>query len=156
MRDMKDIVMDAVEVVTPSIERLFERTNRKELHIVVMNPHLKPWEATFEEAILFETSLGNPESWTIPFNQLAKKKAQQAWRESTSNVQLQQLHPSALREEDLLFYGSFVYGNIVVACSGVEQWYDMLISSWIALAVEQLTMHEYQTQKIENPTQAYR
>lgn len=156
MKAMEEIAKDAVELVQPSINRLFERTNRKELHIVVMNPHLKPWESKFNDAILYETSLGSPESWTVPFNLLAHKKAEQAWRESTSNVQLQQLHPSALREEDVLFYGSFVYGNIVVACSGVEQWYDMLISSWIALAIEQLTMHEYQTQKIENPTQTYR
>ncbi|QIA65741.1 hypothetical protein GT360_19670 [Vibrio astriarenae] len=156
MKDIRSIAIDAVELVKPSIERLFERTNRQELHIVVMNPHLKPWESSFEEAVLYETSLGTPESWTIPFDHLAQKKAAQAWRESTSNVQLQQIHPSSLREEDVLFYGSFVYGNIVVACSGVQQWYDMLISSWVALAIEQLMMHEYQTQKIENPTQTYR
>ncbi|WP_264876809.1 hypothetical protein [Vibrio agarivorans] len=156
MRDIQAIAIDAVELVKPSIERLFERTNRQELHIVVMNPHLKPWESSFEDAILYQTSLGDPDSWTIRFDHLAQKKAAQAWRESTSNVQLQQIHPSSLREEDVLFYGSFVYGNIVVACSGVQQWYDMLISSWIALAIEQLMMHEYQTQKIENPTQTYR
>ncbi|OEF29396.1 hypothetical protein [Vibrio rumoiensis] len=156
MKDLKEIAADAVDLVSPAIERLFERTNRKELHIVVMNPQVKPWEVSFEDAILFEKSLGSPESWSISFDQFARKKAQQAWRESTSNIQLQTLHPSALREDDLLFYGSFVYGNIVVACSGVEQWYDMLISGWIAVAIEQLTMHEYQMQKLENPTKTYR
>ena len=44
MRSMKDITQDAIDIVKPSIDKLFERTNRKELHIVVMNPHLKPWE----------------------------------------------------------------------------------------------------------------
>ncbi len=156
MKPLIDIAKDAVELMMPSIEKLFERTNRKELHIVIMNPQLKPWETSFDEAILYEASLGTPESWTIPFAQFARKKAQQAWRESTSNIQLQSQHPASLREDDLLFYGSFVYGNIVVACSGVEQWYDMLISSWIALAIEQLTMHEYQKIKLENPTQTYR
>ncbi|WP_086981761.1 hypothetical protein [Vibrio aphrogenes] len=156
MKDLKEIAADAVALVSPAIEQLFERTNRKELHIVVMNPQVKPWESSFEEAILFEKSLGTPESWSIPFDQFARKKAQQAWRESTSNIQLQYLHPSALRKDDLLFYGSFVYGNLVVACSGVEQWYDMLVSGWIAVAIEQLTIHEYQTQKIENPTKTYR
>lgn len=156
MKNLTDIAKDAVELMMPSIEKLFERTNRKELHIVIMNPQLKPWETSFEEAILYEASLGTPESWTIPFVQFARNKAQQAWRESTSNIQLQNQHPASLREDDLLFYGSFVYGNIVVACSGVQQWYDMLISSWIALAIEQLTMHEYQTIKLENPSQTYR
>ena len=156
MKPLTDIAKDAVELMMPSIEKLFERTNRKELHIVIMNPQLKPWETSFDQAILYEASLGTPESWTIPFVQFARNKAQQAWRESTSNIQLQNQHPASLREDDVLFYGSFVYGNIVVACSGVQQWYDMLISSWIALAIEQLTMHEYQTIKLENPTQTYR
>ncbi|CAH0526130.1 hypothetical protein [Vibrio hippocampi] len=151
-----DLAIDAVELVKPSIEKLFERTNRKELHIVVMDPRVKPWESTFEEAILYQTSLGSPEQWTIPFDQFARKKAQQAWRNGRPNLTNQTLHTSSLQEEDLLFYGSFVYGDIVVACSGVEQWYDMLISGWIAVAFEQLCMSEYQNNKTNNPTQTYR
>ncbi|MFT6928045.1 MAG: hypothetical protein ACJAZP_003692, partial [Psychromonas sp.] len=128
----KQLAIDAVELVTPSIERLFDRTNRKELHIVIMDPQVKPWESSFEDAILYEASLGNPNQWTIPFEQFARKKAQQAWRDGSANINHQTLHPASLGEDDLLFYGSFVYGNIVVACSGVEQWFDMLVSGWIA------------------------
>lgn len=156
MKTITEIAKDAVELTIPSIQKLFERSNRAELHIVIMNPQLKPWESSFEDAVLYETSLGNPEAWTIPFDDFARKKAQQAWRESTSNIQLQSQHPASLRDDDLLFYGSFVYGNVVVACSGVEQWYDMLVSGWIAVAIEQLTIHEYQTVKLENPTQKTR
>ncbi|MGV3000867.1 hypothetical protein [Vibrio sp.] len=156
MLNAESIVKDAIDVVTPSIEKLFERTNRKELHIVVMNPELKPWESSFENAILYEKSLGKPETWTIPFEQLARQKAKQAWRNSVANINAQTQHPASIREGDILFYGSFVYGNIVVACSGVEQWYDMLISGWIAVAIEQITMSEYQNNKISNPTQPVR
>lgn len=152
----KQLAIDAVELVTPAIERLFEQTNRKELHIVIMDPTVKPWESSFEDAILHQASLGKPNEWTIPFDQLARKKAQQAWRDGSANINHQTLHPASLREDDLLFYGSFVYGNIVVACSGVQQWFDMLVSGWIAVAIEQLAIHEYQTAKIENPTQTYR
>lgn len=120
---------------------------------MVMNPRLKPWEATFEEALLYETSLGEPENWTIAFDELARQKARQAWRGQSANINRQLLHPSSLQEDDVLFFGTFVYGDIVVACSGVQQWYDMLISGWIALAIEQLTMHEYQTIKAEAPGQ---
>lgn len=154
--DTKQLAIEAVNVVKPAIEQLFTKTNRQELHIVVMNPQLKPWESSFDDAILYECSLGSPESWTIPFDKLAKKKAQQAWRDGRANINHQTLHPSSLRKDDVLFYGSFVYGDIVVACSGVEQWFDMLVSSWIAMAFEQLTVHEYQTQKVQDPTNAYR
>lgn len=156
MKKQLDIVEDAIDLMLPSIERLFERTNRKMAHIVVMDPSIKPWESDFENAILVERSLGDPSQWPIQFDQLARKKAQQAWRHQAPNLTQQSIHPASLREGDLLFYGSFTYGDIVVACSGVEQWYDMLISSWIALAIEQLTMHEYQSTKINNPTQTTR
>lgn len=153
MKTYQQIALDAIDLVTPSIKLLFERTNRKELHIVVMNPQIKPWEGSFEEAILCEKSLGDPHKWTTPFDELARKKAQQAWRDSMSNIHHQTLHPSSIREGELLFFGSFVYGNVVVACSGVQQWYDMLVSGWIAVAIEQLAMHEYQMNKLDNPTQ---
>ncbi len=156
MKSHKEIALDAIELVKPAIERLFERTNRQELHIVVMDPRVKPWERDFEEAILCEAQLGNPEQWTIPFDEFARKKAEQAWRNSGANISNQTQHTASLREEDLLFYGSFVYGDVVVACSGVEQWYDMLISGWIAVAIEQLCMSEYQNNKISNPTQTFR
>jgi hypothetical protein len=138
-----DIAKQAVQLVKPSIEELFKRTNRKELHIVIMDPRIKPWEANFNDAILYEESIKNSE-WQLPFDEFARKKALQAWRERQANIVTQAMHPSSLREDDLPFYGSFVYGNVVVACSGVEQWYDMLISGWIALAFEQLMIHEFQ------------
>lgn len=93
----KQLAIDAVELVTPAIERLFDRTNRKEL---------------------------------------------QVWRDGSANINHQTIHPAFLHEEDVLFCESFVYGNIVVACSGVQQWFDMLVSAWIAVAIEQLAMHE--------------
>jgi len=112
MRNQKDIAIDAIELVKPAIMNLFERTCRKELHIVVMDPTIKPWEAKFEDSILVEHTIGTPAEWTAP--------------------------------------------NIVVGCSGVEPYYDMLISSWVALAFEQLSIAEYQIGKVETPKKALR
>lgn len=156
MKSHLEIAIDAVKLTIPSIESLFQRTNRKELHIVVMDPRVKPWESTFNEAILYEVSLGTPQEWTIPFADFARNKAHQAWRNSLPNIYNQTIKTSSLRENDLLFYGSFVHGDIVVACSGVEQWYDMLVSGWVAVAFEQLCSAEYQNNKINNPTQTHR
>ncbi|WP_070971266.1 hypothetical protein [Vibrio sonorensis] len=156
MRDHRSIASDAVKLVRPSIDQLFTITNRQQLHIVIMNPCLKPWEASFEQAVLYQTSIGNPSEWTIPFDEYALEKAKQAWRDNKPNIVKQVIHPSSLCQSDLLFYGSFVYGDIVVACSGVEQWFDMLISGWIAVAFEQLSIHEYQHQKKQSPTLTHR
>lgn len=141
----EEVAKQAVELVKPSIEALFERTNRKELHIVIMDPRLKPWEADFSDAVLYQESIKTSGVWEHPFDDFARNKAEQAWRNSQANIVMQTRHPSVLRDGDVPFYGSFVYGGIVVACSGVEQWFDMLISGWIAVAFEQLMVHEHQT-----------
>ncbi len=139
------LAKQAVALVKPSIDALFEQTNRKELHIVIVDPRFKPWECEFEDAILYQESICTSGHWEHPFDDFARNKAEQAWRDSQANMVIQTRHPSSLREGDLPFYGSFVYGNIVVACSGVEQWFDMLVSGWIALSMEQLMIHERQT-----------
>ena len=61
-----------------------------------------------QNAILVEQSLGNPSEWAIPFDKLARKKAYQAWRNGCANVDIQTKHPSALQDDDILFYGSFL------------------------------------------------
>lgn len=138
--DHNEIAKQAIEVVRPSIEVLFEHTVRKELHIVVVDPRVKPWEASFDDAILYEYTIRNSDVWQAPYDEFARNKARQAWREQQPNGVIQQLHPSSLRSEDVPFYGSFVYGNVVVGCSGVQQWFDVLISGWVALAFEQLAI----------------
>ncbi|TYL48766.1 hypothetical protein [Marinomonas sp. IMCC 4694] len=155
MRDHKQLAKDAIDLVKPAIETLFNQTNRKELHIVVMDPRVKPWESTFENAILYQESIKNT-LWTVPFDVIAREKAAQAWRYQRANIDYQTKHPSSLKDNDVLFYGSFVYGDIVVACSGVEQWFDMLISGWIALAFEQLAMADYQKCKALEPTKMHK
>ena len=52
-----NIAKQAVALVKPSIEELFKRTNRKELHIVIMDPRLKPWESSFSDAIYMKNQL---------------------------------------------------------------------------------------------------
>jgi len=138
--DHIEIAKQAIELVKPSIEALFEHTVRKELHIVVVDPRVKPWEASFDDAILYEYTMRNSDVWQAPYDEFARNKARQAWREQQPNGVIQQLHPSSLRSEDVPFYGSFVYGNVVVGCSGVQQWFDVLISGWVALAFEQLAI----------------
>ena len=139
------IARSAVALVKPSISELFKQTDRQELHIVIMDPRLKPWDVEFSDAILYQESIRTADTWEKPFDDIARNKAEQAWRGQQANLATQALHPSSLRDGDLPFYGSFVYGSVVVGCSGVEQWFDMLVSGWIAIAFEQLAIAEMQT-----------
>ncbi|TEW54325.1 hypothetical protein E2R68_08615 [Psychromonas sp. RZ22] len=156
MKNNVKLAQEAVELVKPAIDKLFEIAKRKELHIVVMDPTIKPWECDFADAILYQETIGNPEQWPVKFDDLARNKAAQAWRNSSANINMHTAHPSSIRDDDCLFYGSFVYGDIVVGCSGIESHFDMLISAWIALAFEQLAIHSYEKDKADTPMKPLR
>ncbi|MDX2481795.1 MAG: hypothetical protein QNK24_15845 [Desulfuromusa sp.] len=152
----KSIAESAISMLEPSIGKLLsEKAKRTDMHIVVMDPTQKPWEVSFEEAILLEKSLSDKTGWTLPYDEFARAKARQAWRDSSDNVKKHLLGPATLKEGELVHYGSFEYQGVIVAASGVEPWFDVLVSGWVALAIQQLAQDYYQKFKIENPTTPY-
>ena len=91
-----EVARQSVALVRPSIEELFNRTVRRELHIVILDPRIKPWESDFNDAILYQESIGNTTSWEKPFDDFARNKAEQAWRDMQSNIVAQTKHPSSM------------------------------------------------------------
>jgi hypothetical protein len=154
--NIKKLSEEAYELLKPSIEKLLsEKAKRKDMHIVVMDPGTKPWETTFEDAILAEFSTTDKKEWKIPFDELARAKAKQAWRDGSDNVRKQLLAPATLRTGDVVYYGSFEHEGVIVAASGVEGWFDVLVSGWMALAIQQLAQDSFQKFKDTNPAAAY-
>ena len=152
----KIIAESAIDLLAPSISKLLrERAKRTDLHIVVMDPTKKPWEVPFEQAILLEKSLSDKSRWDNPYDELARAKARQAWRDGSDNVRKHLLAPATLATGDIVHYGSFEFQGVIVAASGVEGWFDVLISGWVALAIQQLAQDYYQKFKAGNPTAAY-
>lgn len=154
--NIKEIAEEAYEILKPSIQKLLiEKAKRKDMHIVVMHPGIKPWETSFEEAILVEFSLTDKDKWENPYDVLARAKAKQAWRDGKDNVHKHLIAPATLNNGEVAFYGSFVHEGVVVAASGVEGWFDVLISGWMAVAIQQLAQEWYQKFKTDNPGSAY-
>jgi hypothetical protein len=141
--------------VKPAIDSLLERhAKRKHFHIVMMDPQKKPWECTFEEAILAEFSLG-VECWKHDYKAIARSKAKQAWRNQQANIVTQMLGPATLLPGDTVYYGSFEYYGMIVACSGVEAYFDMLISGWMALTYQQMSQHFLTKYKTTHPEEDF-
>lgn len=152
----KNIAETAISLLLPSISKLLlEKAKRTDMHIVVMDPTQKPWEVSFEDAILLEKSLSDKNQWEHPYDQFARAKARQAWRDGRANFKKHLLAPATLTTGDIVHYGSFEYQGVIVAASGVEPWFDVLVSGWVALAIQQLAQDEYQKFKAAKPTVAY-
>ena len=150
------IAVSAINLLEPSISKLLsEKAKRTDMHIVVMDPTKKPWEVSFEEAILLEKSLSDKSHWENPYDEFARAKARQAWCDRSDNVRKHLLAPATLSVGEIVHYGTFEYRGVIVGSSGVEPWLDVLVSGWVALAIQQLAQDYYQNFKTENPTAAY-
>ena len=148
----EQLAREAVELVMPAISELLGKyAKRKQLHIVVMDPGMKPWEGSFLKAVLYERSVGEPGKWEKDYRRIARSKAKQAWRDSQANIITQMLAPATLESGDSVFWGSFEYYVVIVAASGIEPWFDMLVSAWVATALQQLAQHKVQQFKTEHP-----
>lgn len=151
-RELHDQVM---ELMRPSIDALLEQyAKRKHYHIVIMDPKKKPWECSFEDAILAEFSQGK-DAWEHYYDKIARSKAKQAWRNQQANVITQTLAPATLLSGDTFYFGSFEYYGMIVACSGIESYFDMLISGWIALSYQQLSQHYITKHKAAYPDEDF-
>lgn len=148
----EQLANEAFELVMPAISGLLARYARKEhLHIIVMDPGVKPWEGSFDKAVLLERSIGDPDEWEHDYRKIARNKAKQAWRNSQANILTQMLAPATLEDGDTIFWGSFEYYGVIVAASGIQPWFDMLVSAWVATALQQLAQHKVQQFKTEHP-----
>ena len=79
--------------------------------------------------VLFEKSIKG-DVWTADYTDIARCKALQLWQER--NDDRTDIIPHLLFPGDSPFYGGVKRGGIVVACAGVQSWFDKMISGMIA------------------------
>lgn len=140
----KELAQEAVELVEPSIIKLFKtRAKRPCFHVVVLDPTIFPWDAQFDDAILYEHSF-NKEAWDKDFARVARSKAYQSWRDGRGmpNILHQEISPALLQAGDTEAWSSFTWYGLTVAGSGVQRWFDFMIGGWVALACQMLARDE--------------
>ncbi len=131
----EDAAREAVELALPSIEKAFQRegvSGERVLHIVVMDPAVQPGEAAFEDAILYERSVGDPRKWQADYRSFARAKAALAWRAGCDTHLIQELRPHLLRPGETLLWGSAWRDGLVVGASGAHPWFDEAFANAVA------------------------
>lgn len=134
----QDAAARALALVMPAIEMGIRDPAVGEsgvLYIVIMNPALRPWEASFEDAILLEHAVGDRDAWDADYAAYARAKARTAWRLGGDTHALAACSPHFLRAGDTGVWGSAIVDGIVVATSGANPWYDEAFSGAIAYAL---------------------
>ena len=90
--------------------------------------------------VFYEHSFGK-EEWTHKFDDIARCKALQLWHER--NDDRTDCRPLLLFPGDTPFWGGVKRHGIVVACSGVQPWFDKMISGMVADMIDAYAYNEW-------------
>jgi hypothetical protein len=133
----RDAAARAVAMVMPMIAAAMADRRVGEsgfLHIVVMDPAASPATHDFEEAILYEQSVGDRSAWDADYAAYARGKAAISWRTGLDSHVVCETRPHLLRPADGTVWGSVCVEGIVVGVSGANPWYDEAFAGAIAHA----------------------
>ncbi|CAM8830955.1 TetR family transcriptional regulator [Burkholderia pseudomallei] len=111
------------------------------LHIVVMDPALGPSLASFDDAILYEFSLPDPQYWDADYRAYARAKARLSWETGRDGHLLQANEPHRLRAGDTTLWGRVALDGIVVGVSGAQPWFDEAFAGCIAHCLRAIAKH---------------
>jgi hypothetical protein len=143
----------AVQMALPAIEQAMTRKEVGEsgfLHIVVMDPLRTPADCSFEEAILYEHSIGDRARWDADYQAFARAKTRIAWRTGMDSHEVQELHPHLLTEKDTVLWGSVALDGIVVGASGCNPWYDEAFCGIIAMCLRAMVKADATAEREKN------
>ncbi len=139
-----DIANDAVELLRPRIvEFLRGFAKRTHLAIVVtaveaINP-IDPGKS-FKDNCYLIAGIGDQEDWQYDYERVALSKAELSVR---TGIGTYELAPHYRLSGDTVYSGSVVIDGIIVACSGVEGYFDEMIAGWIAVTIKGLCKHKH-------------
>jgi hypothetical protein len=120
------------------------------LYLVVMDPVLTPASSSFEEAILYEYSVGDKSRWDADYAGFARAKARVAWKNGMDGHAVQALHPHLLTEGDTVLWGSVVFDGIVVSASGANPWYDEAFAGTVAMCLRAIAKANADAERSKN------
>ena len=144
----KELAQEAVEVVMPAIMNMMAqgKVNRRDLAIVILDPGVLfvAGQSRFDRAILYKHSIGNPSGWGDHYDDIAAGKAAVTWMTGLPSHMVQQLAPHLYSEGDVRHGGSANLMGIIVACSGVESFFDQMFAEMIASACRALCIRDFQ------------
>lgn len=131
----RDTAARAVRLVMPMMSAAMDTQEAGDsgfLHIVVMNPVMPPGGPSFEEAILYEESLGDRGQWDADYAAYARGKARLSWRSQRDSHWICEVAPQYLVENEQALWGSVCVQGVVVGVSGAYPWFDEAFSGAIA------------------------
>lgn len=137
----------AVDLTIPSLDAMAEQgvIKRPHRYIVVMSGSTNLKSTAHElwadpHVSIYEFPFGDRAEWTGDYGRIARSKAMLTHFHRMPTQIIQERCPYLLEEGDTTYFGSAYADGLTVACSGVEPWFDEMISWWVLSAIRALSI----------------
>jgi hypothetical protein len=121
---------------------------RNVCHVVVLVPSVdngEGWsEQKHEPFLLASCSYGDRRLWTADYDKIARSKATQLWYGRNDDGHTDVM-PHLLLPGDTIYWGGVKRKGIVVACSGVQPYFDRMFSGVIADVLIAYAYHQFES-----------
>lgn len=147
---------EALLVATPMIAELLKLdwVDGPDLYIMVA----KRWEASGPPgfATLAFRQFGDTGEWSHDYQAIAHGKTAISARTGLSSREAQLLHPELLEENDVLYWGNAICGDIIVSCSGIQPWMDEAIAKAVLAILMGMQHQHFDALRANLPPNAYK
>lgn len=132
----KAIVTEALSLVMPAVIPIISEKTR-ENGLRPNGDGLQVYVGDITGKILGEYQQGTRESWPSEYDRIAISKFQLTLQYKMPSREIQLLHPELANAGGYTYYwGSWIDGGIITACSGVDPEWDEAISKMICAAIK--------------------
>jgi hypothetical protein len=133
-------------------------TKRTTFHIVMLVPQMDYDSNEYPNnpitpCLLAEYSHDGHKAWERDYDNIARCKALQLWHDRNDGGT--DTKPHLLISGDTPYWGGVKRDGIVVACSGVEPYFDRMIAGMVADACIARSYRNYLTWRAENPDEDF-
>ena len=145
----KEVMLQVAQIVT-NTHPLCSDLKRAMFHIVVLVPGVvleagKYPNNPVQPHLLAEHSQGDKKLWSHDYADIARCKALQLWHDRNDGGAA--IKPHLLFPGETPFWGGVKRDGIVVACSGVQPWFDRMIAGMVADICIAYAMQRYEISK---------
>ena len=153
-REVAERAVEAALKATVHNSDMQSMLSRPMCHVVVWVPSMPSGQADnttngpkseLAPHCLYERSVGEVAQWPRDFAAIARSKALQLWQDRNDNGT--DVMPHLLFPGDVAFWGGVKRHGIVVACSGVQAYFDRMIAGIIADLCVGLAYHAWMTSR---------
>lgn len=129
----KEVAEQALALVKPVFDTVSSNglnpPDRINLHVVVLEPGT--------DLILVEESWGeDPETWTLPYEEIATSKALLCFKNKMNGRDIRNNAPWLHVVGNTRYVGGIYEDGLVVAASGLKDWWDEAISRMVIAAIQ--------------------